>query len=274
MLGVAGGLFNEGSFTYDGNYTYIEDANGFRIEFLTSGTLHILKGTLVDAFIVGGGGSGGKGKGDGSSSGGGGGGGGGGYTLTVPRIYLSAGQDITVVVGAGGVNTYTDSTHRSGYPSFFGIYFADGGEAGENSGDRGGGRGGSGGGGGAVYGKSGKGNGGSAGNNGAAATDGGGGGYGQKDSHNTTAIKTKYGQLPTREFYLIDEDASATAYAKGGNGGTGNTGANGTAGTANTGNGGNGASVNHTTSNRNGGKGGSGIVIIRKAKPTNGVQIL
>ncbi len=224
MLGMVGGVFNEGSFTYTGNYVYSENDDGFRIEFKSSGTLHLLKNVAVDAFIVGGGGSGGKGKGDGSSSGGGGGGGGGGYTLTVPQIRLTAGQDIEVTVGAGGKNTYSDSTHRDGYPSYFGEYYADGGARGEDSGSRGGGQGGSGGGGGSVYNKTAQGNGGSAGNDGAKATDGGSGGLGQKSSSNTTAIKTKYGQLPTREFYLIDEDATATAYGKGGNGGQGKTG--------------------------------------------------
>ena len=266
MLGMVGGVFNEGSFTYTGNYVYSENADGFRIEFKSSGTLHLLKNVAVDAFIVGGGGSGGKGKGDGERSGGGGGGGGGGYTLTVPQIRLTAGQDIEVTVGAGGKNTFSDSTHRGGYPSYFGEYFAEGGAMGEDSGSNGGGRGGSGGGAGCVYNKTVKTNGATAGGTANNSSDGGTGGLGQMDSKNTAAIRNKYGQLPTREFFLIDQDATATAYSRGGNGGDGKSNTNGTAGTANTGNGGGGANVSYQTTNRAGGAGGSGIVIIRKAK--------
>lgn len=243
-----------------------EGAGNWKAYLKASGTITFANPTNIDVFLVGGGGSGGKGKGDGSSSGGGGGGGGGGYCLTVPSVAISGGQSVAVTVGAGGVNTYTNSTHRDGYPTYFGDYFAEGGARGEDTGYRGGGRGGSGGGGGAVYNKNGEGNGGTAGADGKKATDGGGGGYGQKSGSNTAAIRNKYLQLPTREFYAIDQNTSATAYAAGGKGGNGRTGANGTAGTANTGNGGTGAGVSYQTTNRNGGRGGSGIVIIRNAR--------
>ena len=239
-------------FTYTGTYQTIDDGNeNWRIKFLTSGTLTFtkLKGAKkgIDVFLVGGGGGGGHTSG---------GGGGGGYTKTVGGIPIEKGTAYPIDIGSGGT-----TAARGGTSSAF-DQSADGGYGGV-SGFAKGGTGGSGGGGGV----------GDTNTGGYGGSDGGKGG-------DTKHGKGANGQgTSTREFWSIDQDASATLYAGGGGGGAGNgtggTGGSGGggsgrkqgqvgySGTANTGGGGGGSGNTQTST---GGTGGSGIIVIRNAR--------
>lgn len=88
-IGGGGGKLN---FEYTGEYLEVSDSKGWRIKFLTSGTLKLKSKAIVDVFLVGGGG------GAYASSGGGGGG---GYTKTVSKLELETGS-YQITVGAGG----------------------------------------------------------------------------------------------------------------------------------------------------------------------------
>lgn len=234
-------------YTYSGEHALAEEDGGWKIRFLTSGTLKMNKKTTVDIFCVGGGGGGGK-----SNYGGGGGG---GYTTTEKNVELVAGAEYVVTVGLGGnasmnlTNVATDG----GQSSFADIAAADGGLKGNGSN---GGAGGSGGGGGSN-GSTGV-SGGSDGSDGSSRTGAGGAGQG------TT----------TREF----GEENGTLYAGGGGGGAmsnGTPGAGGAGGGGAGGTGNNPAAQNGEPNTGGGGggarstasgAGGSGIVIIRNAR--------
>lgn len=241
VINTGGGLPD---FTYSGEHALVEEDGGWKIRFLTSGTLTLNKKATVDIFCVGGGGGGYKHTNAG-------GGGGGGYTITKRKISLNAGEYV-ITIGDGGA-----ATAAGGQTSFSDIAFADGGLPGSTNA---GGNGGSGGG--------------SAGDG--MTTKGGDGGYDGSDgeSMGTDDIGGTGQKTTTREF---GEDAG-TLYAGGGGGG-GMT-INYNPGSGGAGGGGNGArQMNNATSgetntggggggSRNGaaGAGGSGIVIIRNAR--------
>ena len=96
--------------SYTGNASYIDDGDGnYRVKFLSSGTLTVQEGILVDVFVVGGGGSGGRGSSYAKTIVPGGGGGGGGYTKTAKNIKLLANTEYTVVIGAAcGASSLVD----------------------------------------------------------------------------------------------------------------------------------------------------------------------
>lgn len=85
-IGGGGGKLN---FEYTGEYLEVSDSKGWRVKFLTSGTLTLKSKATVDVFLVGAGG--------GSS---GNSGAGGGYTKTVTKLELEAGN-YPIVVGSG-----------------------------------------------------------------------------------------------------------------------------------------------------------------------------
>lgn len=236
--------------------------------FTTSGTFTVPKNVKkVQVFLVGAGGAGND-----FSSGYpsvydtnityqlGGGGGGGGYTKT-QYVDVTDGQQINVVVGAGG---YSD-----GGQSSFGSVIAEGGKISTRKCD--GGNGGSGGG----YGGSGRqsqttvSNGTNGGSNGASGA-----------SHSVVMNRVGSGQGTTTRAF---GESSGTLYAGAGGGGIayrfgikayGGSGGGGngsgpsdegpaTAGAANTGGGGGGGGYDYGTSTNYGKQGGSGIVIVR-----------
>lgn len=290
-------------FTYTGNYTVVDDGDsGWRIKFLTSGTLVMLQRRTIDVFCVGGGSSGSYGiYKPGSTSPSvnitPGVGGAGGYTKTAKNIEATAGKPYAIFIGAGGGAVGGASTrlngHNGGSSSAFGI-IAAGGVAvtitsDEFPQDYYAGNGGSGGGGTAylLSGDSGFGGakGGSNGGNGYRHVNNpSGSGYIEQIVPNTMAFSQ--GQhSTTREF----GEANGTLYSGGGGGGGGRfvedgetitkaPGAGGaggggrgahynasaSAGTANTGGGGGGGCYSTTSSYRHAsGAGGSGIVVIR-----------
>ncbi|MDF2586632.1 MAG: putative phage tail fiber protein [Anaerocolumna sp.] len=227
--------------------------------FTSSGTFTVPAGvTAVDVFCVGGGAAGSYGQSN-SYITAYGGGGGGGYTKTIKAIGVNPGQQIPVVVGAGGIGNPAPPTN-GGKSSFGGtLVVANGGLCSENSLDAGG-DGGSGGGSG-YYNTSGSNS-----TGGAGGSDGGNGGG--SDSN-----KVGIGQGTTTRAF---GEATNTLYAGGGGGGAyikylGGNGGGGiglhvensaqvgaTAGATNTGGGGGGGTYGVA-----GGNGGSGIVIVR-----------
>ena len=265
--------------TYTGNCTMEGTEINWKIKFLTSGELTFSDNVAIDAFLVGGGGGGGYGTNQGSGCQGGGGGG--GYTASYGNIPIEKNVNYTITIGAGGAS----SSGRGGTSSAFGKSVAGGYGAtavkysGMSYGGNGG-AGGSGGGGGGVHNDGwGSGAGGSNGGNGT----GGYHGYTGKSSSGGTGQGTS-----TREFWTLDQNASATLYAGGGGGGgtnsgrkasaggsggggSGSTSGNGSAGTANTGGGGGGAGG---SSGVVGGAGGSGVVVIRATTTTFRSQTL
>lgn len=252
-------------FTYiGGTYEIVDDSDtpivtsqdNWKIRFLTSGTLNFsqLNGASngIDLFLVGGGGgSGGK-----SISGGGGG----GYTASHGGISVSTGIDYEIVVGDGGVKNATSGTNSAaggdgGASSAFGESIEGGkGGASYNSDTQSrtvkGGDGGSGG----------------AGSLWNAAYNGGS--DGRDGSASSTANKGLGQGTSTREFYELDQDATATLYAGGGGNhandkwGVGGAGGGGGTGTA----GGNGVDNLGGGASGYGYAGGTGIVIIRNAR--------
>lgn len=93
-------------FTYTGTYTVVDDGNdGWRIKFLTSGTLRVDRRARIDVFLVGGGASGSYcyvDDPDIDMMPHGGGGGGSGYTLTKKNIDISNSGSYIIIVGDGG----------------------------------------------------------------------------------------------------------------------------------------------------------------------------
>lgn len=103
--GGSGGALPQ--FTYDGKYSVILDSGGWKVKFLTSGTLTMRNRANVDVFLVGGGGNGrGSITQPTSDQQGGqyyqtkyGGGGGGGYTFTQKGITLLENHEYNIVIG-------------------------------------------------------------------------------------------------------------------------------------------------------------------------------
>lgn len=126
-------------YTYTGNSKLIKDSeDDWRIKFTTSGKLTWLSKTMkIDIFGVGGGGGGG---GSASILNSYGGGGGGGYTKTVKPIEITTGQEINVVIGAGG-----RASSQGGTTTFGSILSVNGGQPGGTSSPEGNPRGGTGG---------------------------------------------------------------------------------------------------------------------------------
>lgn len=94
--GGGGGGSGLPSFTYTGTFAPVDDGDkNWRIKFLTSGVFIAKRDLSVDVFLVGGGAAGGN-----SHQGGGG-----GYTKTERGVYLVAGQEYEIVIGAGGVSS-------------------------------------------------------------------------------------------------------------------------------------------------------------------------
>lgn len=236
-------------YSYTSSHQPIDDGDGnWRVKFLESGTLTVLKDMHVDIFAVGGGGNGASKPSNGYS---GGGGGAGGYTTTVRTQKLLKGKSYTVTVGeATGTSSLADET---------GVVLceANGGGSGNSFN---GGSGGSGGASGAVSGSGGAGTPGSDGNDGISTTEASSG----KGQGTTTR---EFGEA-TGDLYSGGGGGAKYAngaYSKGaaGGGGDGSDGSNPAGnGGVNTGGGGGGASSAYPT----GGTGGSGIVIIRNIR--------
>lgn len=228
--GSAGASSGLASYTYTGDSVIQETENYVYIKLLTSGIFKLKSDAYVDVFLVGGGASGGTGN---SSYNGGGGGA--GYTKTVNNIYLNAGTEYAVVIGAGGeAATGSGSLGNAGGDSSAFELIANGGSAGDTYCTRGG-------------------NGGS----GGAGYDGTTGGTDGGDGTGGSAYKGSGQGTTTREF----GESNGTLYSTGGDaGGYRIT----TSGTQNTGNGGDGSP--RSSSSGTSGAGGSGIVIIREVK--------
>lgn len=242
-------------FTYSGSCQIVRDDDtaisdfasyigNWKIRFLTSGTLkftnlHNWNGR-VDAFLVGGGGGTAPAY---PTAGYSNSGAGGGYTATKKSLTVSANQNYTVAIGAGG------AAGTNGGTSSFLSASAAGGKMGGDGGSGGGG--------------SGSGDtwaGGQGGSNGSDGTQGynpGGKGQGSttKEFGEASGIAYSGGGGGGGAFNIAD--GGATGGGKGGNPNTQPTG-----GTANTG-GGAGGWYTYPTS---GAAGGSGIVIIRNAR--------
>lgn len=262
LLSVGGNPFPE--YTYTGNSEFIDDGDGnWRIKFLTSGNFTLLnKNFDVDIFLVGGGGSG-------TFGGPNGGGGGGGYTKTVKNVTLSKAQNYPVTIGAGGLYTGNTNAMKSGSPSSFASYKAQGGEYGYISSDRGG-NGGSGGGG--SYGGAG-GSDGSSGNRGTMRPGGSGQGTTTREFGEATGTLYGGGGGAGGAGYGASSHAGGRADSSAGIGGAGGSkgdgdGGYGRNGVTNRGGGGGqgGEGYYSSSSDGGGGNGGSGIVIIRNAR--------
>lgn len=257
-------------FTYTGTYELIDDGGGnWRIKFLTSGVLTLLKKLIVDVFLVGGGGAAGISTSGTSKTLYGSGGGAGGYTLTQKSVVLEPG-DYQIVVGAGGVganSSLSANVTDGGASTAFG-FTANGGSKALASGR--GANGGSGGGAGGYITEDGT------------MVDGAAGGSNGSNGTGTLYTQGGTGQgTTTREF---GEDTGDLYAGAGGGGGAGLSGSRTKGAAGGAGGGGNGASISgvpgHGTDNTgggagggfsskvsnqtiSGGNGGSGIVIMR-----------
>lgn len=238
------------AFTFTGVSQLIQESGGWKIKFLTSGTLTLLRKVTLDVFCVGGGGGGYTGS---NSAGGGGGG---GYTNTGYGIDAEAGT-YEITIGNGAVH---DSGEQGGTTSAFNV-LALGGYTATSSGT-------------GANGGSGGGAAGSTGTNNVGGSDGSDGGDFVGSS---TTRKGGAGQnATTREFGETTGDlyagggggSSSQGSVSGGDGGGGNGGgsasASATNGEANTGGGGGG--YYRSSGSETAGDGGSGIVIIRNAR--------
>lgn len=104
-------------FTYTGTYTVVDDGDdGWRIKFLTSGTLKLKRRALIDVFLVGGGGSGNSGytypygiEWTPTEFYTGAGGGGGGETVTLKKIMASSSKQYPIIIGEGGASVSTNA---------------------------------------------------------------------------------------------------------------------------------------------------------------------
>lgn len=249
--GAGGGSPTAPAFTFTGVSQLIQESGGWKIKFLSSGTLTLLKKVTLDVFCVGGGGGGRTGS---SSAGAGGGG---GYTNTGFGIEAAAGT-YEITIGDGATH---DSGVQGGTTSAFNIS-ALGGYTATSSGT-------------GANGGSGGGAAGSTGTNNVGGSDGSDGGDFVGSS---TTRKGGAGQnATTREFGETTGDlyagggggSSSQGSVSGGDGGGGNGGgsaasASATNGGANTGGGGGG--YYRSSGSETAGDGGSGIVIIRNAR--------
>lgn len=209
---------------YNGVPTYIKNINGVDYEIQeckSSGTFVVPQGvTKIDYTVVGGGGGAAGVNGSKNSSGGGGG----GYVTSVYNYSVTPGQNIPVVIGAGGAGGHWDGYKpgKTGGYSQFGSTYAMGGKGSVYNGP--GGDGGSGGGGNAY------GCGGIDGADGESSTEGGGTGQ-----HSTTRgvdgilygrggdagkVSGKQGGLPNTGggAYGTKPSGSASSGAAGGSG--------------------------------------------------------
>lgn len=274
------------NFTYTGNYQVVDDGDdGWRIKFLSSGTLKLSRRANVDVFLVGGGGGGAIKSPYAQTLEEGGGGGAGGYTWTYSNENIQPNTNYQIVVGKGGesLSNYSEGQGYQGNsgetttfsgPNGYVLWVPGGGGGEANYG----GNGGSGGGNGGEY---------------SAIGDGPyinkrgwyGGSNGGNGGCHSSMISMAYNQgqvSTTREFG--EEDG--TLYSGGGGGGSGQGGyleeygaggaggggrgaahsSNAANGEANTGGGGGGGHYGGSATsayNRPSGAGGSGIVIIR-----------
>lgn len=90
-------------FSYSGNCKILQDSNGWRVKFTSSGTLRFYLNTKIDAFVVGGGTSGGNGYRTATDPGKG------GTTVLSSNISLVSNTDYAVVVGAASSNSSFNS---------------------------------------------------------------------------------------------------------------------------------------------------------------------
>ena len=288
QAGGGGGSFELPTFT--GSSSIFGDTTSGRIELYESGTLTLSPGTY-DVFLVGGGASGGT-ESTHTTAGSATGGGGSGYTATQKNVSVTETTEANVIIGAGGVFTYTIPYKSSagGSTSIQASTFSNNAQGGKStnsntSGTDSAGEGTDGGSGGGAKATSG---------NEAGHTGGSDGADGESNNIMGTITTGGVGQGTTTRAF---EDPSGTLYAGGGGGGnvtsssrvTGSSaggeggGGNGgtynapdggtvynisTAGTPNTGGGGGGGAVmNSATSNAPADArpkdGGSGIVIVR-----------
>lgn len=278
-----------GEMTGDVHNAQVTTGNTISQTFTSSTTYTIPQGyTQVDIFCVGGGGGGSSGRGPKYDCYAGGGGGS-GRTTTVKNIGVSAGQVLTITVGAGGtsVSEYYDGDGSASFVTRSGTTLcnAKGGGGGywtSNLTVRDGGYGGSGGGAGGENetgpswreGGIGGSDGSDGGDNGAGGVGrGGGGGQGTTTRAFGESNGTLYaggggggggGQSSGSSWIPAGGAAGAGGGGKGGNGGR-RTVEDGGDGSANTGGGagGGGASSSDSSYAGSGGLGGSGIVLIR-----------
>lgn len=226
-----------------------------RVVFTSSQTWTVPAGVYaVDAFKVGGGGSGFFGASSWSYVGGGGGG---GYTKTTSGIAVTPGQQVAVVVGAGGaaVNVNSQSYGKPGGASSFGSYSAAGGNGAGDSGAP------------TAYQATKGGNGGSGGGSNFAAggSNGSNGNISNWDYAAATGQGTTTKEFGTGTLYAGGGGggnylAGAPAGGAGGGGNGGESYGNGNPGTPNTGGGGGGCAFSTS------GAGGSGVVVVRWAE--------
>ena len=96
-------------FSYSGNCKILQDSNGWRIKFTSSGTLRFYVNAKIDAFVVGGGTAGGNGYHVADNPGKG------GATIKSSNISLIKGTDYNVVVGGASSNsTFIDVVAQAG----------------------------------------------------------------------------------------------------------------------------------------------------------------
>ena len=232
---------------------------------------------ITSYLVVGGGGAGGNG----TAFGGIGGGGAGGVNASLVNLSVTPGETITIVVGAGGVNTPDDGGMRGQNSSFKNVFAWRGGGGSHTATNR---TGGSSGGGSydltsAAAGVSGQGQ---AGGGAYYATGHTGGGGGGNATAGATGIKWVGGNGGNGGYYIISGENTAYAGGGGGNvlnnasgiagvggvggGGSGSATGAGVAGTPETGSGG-GAGAYVSSTGYTGGVGGSGVVIIQYYTP-------
>ncbi len=253
-------------FEYTG--TYNERLDDGVVELLTSGVLTFKNGTVIDAFLVGGGSSGRAAY----PLNAGGAGGSSGFTKTMLALNVVKGVQYQIVIGSGGAEctSYSYSSNPGGSTSAFGSS-VEGGSRNSNTWYNGG-PGGSGGGAGGTTNTLATKN----------AANGGSDGSSGGSTYNNNSVGGSGQGTTTREF----GESTGKLYAGGGGGGStydrygqGTAGAGGeggggnggsasvkpTPGQENTGSGGGGGTAS-TESYKNGAAGGSGIVCIRLHK--------
>ena len=109
-------ILSTDDYTYTGSSQLVQEDDGWKLKFLTSGTFTPNKDLTIDTFLVGGGGSGCENAAKVNSTtyifsnyGVAGAGGGGGYTKTQVAISLVANTAYPIVIGAGGAATTSSS---------------------------------------------------------------------------------------------------------------------------------------------------------------------
>ena len=136
-------------YTYSGESQLVQEENGWKLKFLSSGTFVPKKNMKIDVFIVGGGAGGGSGYthnrkdddydetgNDHAMDYGGGPGGGSGHTQTHKAVSLTKDTEYTILVGSGGSGgTYprTYNWGNSGSP-YWCLFYGAGSSGGASSG--------------------------------------------------------------------------------------------------------------------------------------------